>query len=79
MNETAATPLIKRTTDCQDERAARDLAVFNEYNKLAEDPTLPRTEINKYLMAKYNIHSTGTLYAIRKRAEERINAQRQEA
>ncbi len=41
MNEIAATP-IKRTTECQDEREKRDLAVYNDINRLAADPTLPR-------------------------------------
>lgn len=73
------TPILKKTTDCQDERAARDLAILNEYNALIADPEQSRTKANEYLMQKYGIHSTGTLYAIRKRAEERINRQRSNA
>lgn len=67
-----ATPRIKKTTDLQDRRAARDLAIFNEYNALAAVEGQSKTQINKYLMEKYDINSTGTLYAIRKRVEEQI-------
>lgn len=68
----AATTFLKKTTDLQDERAARDLAIYNEYQTLAAIEGQSKTEINKFLMKKYNLHSNGTLYAIRKRAEERL-------
>lgn len=77
MTQTA--PLLKKTTDLQAERAARDLAIFNEYNALVAVEGQSRTEVNKYLMRKYNLHSTGTVYAIIKRVKERINHQEQEA
>lgn len=70
---TQATPQLKKTTDLQDERAARDLAIYNEYNALSAEEGQSKTQINKYLMEKYNLHSTGTLYVIRKRVEERLN------
>lgn len=69
---TTATPLLKKTTDLQDERNARDLAIYNEYNTLAAIDGQSKTQINKFLMEKYNLHSNGTLYAIRKRVEERL-------
>ncbi len=69
---TTATPLLKKTTDLQDERNARDLAIYNEYNALAAIDGQSKTQINKFLMEKYNLHSNGTLYAIRKRVEERL-------
>lgn len=64
--------MLKKTTDLQDARAARDLAIFNEYNELASVKGQSKTQINKYLMEKYDLHSTGTVYAIRKRVEERL-------
>lgn len=77
MNGTAATaPLLKRKTECQEERAARDLALYEEYVALAADPTQSRTEIHKYLREKYNIHSTGTTYTIIKRVQERLNQEK---
>ena len=77
MNGTAATaPLLKRATECQEERAARDLALYNEYMALAADPKQPRTEIHKYLREKYGIHSTGTTYAIIKRVQDRLNEEK---
>ncbi|GEM_PF-3451679 len=77
MNGTSiALPLLKRTTECQEERAARDLALYNEYMALAADPKLPRTEIHKYLREKYGIHSTGTTYTIIKRVQARLNKEK---
>ena len=55
---TTTTPHLKRTTDLQDARAARDLAIFNEYNALASVEGQSKTQIIKYLMEKHNIHST---------------------
>lgn len=66
------TAQLKKTTDLQDERAARDLAIYNEYNALAAVKGQSKTQITKYLMEKYNIHSNGTIYAIRKKVEERL-------
>lgn len=77
MTQTA--PLLKKTTDLQAERASRDLAIFNEYNALVAVEGQSRTEVNKYLMRKYDLHSTGTVYTIIKRVKERINHQKQEA
>lgn len=65
-------PLLKKTTELQEARAARDRAIYDEYNALAVVPGQSKTQINKYLMEKYDLHSTGTLYMIRKRVEERI-------
>lgn len=69
---TTATPLLKKTTDLQDERAARDLEIYNEYNALAAIEGQSKTQITKFLMEKYNLHSNGTIYTIRKRVEERL-------
>lgn len=68
-------PQLRKKTALQEEREARDLAVFKEYSKLVSIEGQSKTEVNKYLMQKYNIHSNGTLYVILKRAEERCNAQ----
>lgn len=75
MTTQATIPQLKKTTDLQDARAARDLAIFKEWNALAEIKGQSKTQINKYLMEKYDLHSTGTLYAIRKRVEERIKTE----
>lgn len=66
-------PLLKRSTECQEERAARDLALYNEYKTLAADPNQARTEIHRYLREKYRLHSSGTTYAIIKRVQQRLN------
>lgn len=69
------TPQLRKKTALQEEREARDLAVLKEYSKLISLEGQSKTEVNKYLMQKYSIHSTGTLYVILKRAEERYNTQ----
>ncbi len=75
---TTTTPTLRVKTVLQEKREARDLAIYNEYNALASNPEQSKEELNRYLMEKYNIHSTATLYLIRKRVEERLNAQKQE-
>lgn len=68
-------PQLRKKTALQEEREARDLAIFREYNDLVSIDGQSRTEVNKYLMQKYNIRSTGTLYVILKRVEEQYNMQ----
>lgn len=64
--------LLQKQTALQKRREARDRAIYDEYNTLAANPHQSRLELNKYLMIKYDIHSAGTLYLIRKRVEERL-------
>lgn len=79
MTQTSSTtPTLREKTKLQEKRAARDLAIYNEYNALAANPEQSKEELNKYLMEKYDLHSTGTLYTIRKRVEQRLAAQRKE-
>lgn len=66
------TPQLRKKTALQEEREARDLAVFKEYNDLVSIEGQSRTEVNKYLMQKYNIRSTGTLYVILNRVKARL-------
>lgn len=60
-----------RFTDAEKERYNRDLAIYNEYNRLVAEGGR-KTKINAFLMEKYNIKAEGTLYTIRKRVEERL-------
>lgn len=64
----------RKATALQEERAARDLAIYNEYNALIAIEGQSKTEVNKFLMEKYRLYSNGTLYAIRRRAEARLKA-----
>lgn len=59
-------------TDCQREREERDLAIYNEYNELMSVEGQSRTLVTEHLMKKYNVHSQGTIYVIRRRVEERL-------
>lgn len=68
----------RRKTLFQAERDARDLAIYHEWNKLAADPEQSRVEINIYLMKKYGIHSSGTVYQIRKRVETMLKREEEQ-
>lgn len=59
-------------TDCKAKREARDLAIYNEYNELIAIEGQSKTLVTEHLMKKYDIHSAGTIYVIRKRVEERL-------
>ena len=63
-------------------REARDLELYSEYKKLIDltvtNPDLSKLSIIKRLMVQFDISSTGTIYAIIKRVEDRLNAQRKE-
>lgn len=60
-------------TQLQQEREQRDLDIFNEYNSLMQIEGQSRTLVTEHLMKKYNIHSAGTIYVIRKRVEDKLN------
>lgn len=60
-------------TDCQKEREKRDLAIYKEYTELMSVEGQSKTLVTEHLMKKYNIHSQGTIYVIRRRVEERLN------
>lgn len=59
-------------TDCKARREARDLAIYNEYNELISIEGQSKTRVTEYLMKKYDIHSSGTIYVIRERVEKRL-------
>lgn len=60
-------------TQLQQEREQRDLDIFNEYNSLMQIEGQSKTLVTEHLMKKYNIHSAGTIYVIRKRVEDKLN------
>lgn len=76
MNQTA--PKLRLKTPLQEEREARDLAIYTEYNDILKaNPDQSRVALNEYMMQKYNIHSTGTLYVILKRVEAKMGEEAQ--
>jgi hypothetical protein len=62
-------------TPYQQEREARDLAIYNEYNELASIKGQSKTLVTEYLMKKYGIHSQGTIYVIRHRVEKKLKTE----
>lgn len=70
-----STPIFKSAY--QQEREARDLAIYNEYNRLTAIEGQSKTLVAEHLMKEYNIHSLGTIYLIRKRVAERLQKEDQ--
>lgn len=59
-------------TAYQEEQESKDLAIYNEWNELMSVPGQSATAVTQHLMQKYNIHSSSTIWAMRKRAETRL-------
>lgn len=62
------TPTLLLKTELQEERANRDAAILAEYERLTAIEGQSKTQVNRYLMDKFGIHSSGTIYVILKRA-----------
>lgn len=62
---------IELRTDYRLEKERRDLAICEEYERLASVPETSKTKIEEYLMRKYGLHSRTTLWTIRKRVAAR--------
>lgn len=78
--ETAVTnaPIPVFKTPYQEEREAKDLAIYNDYNELMKVPGQSATRVTAHIMEKYGVHSASTIYEIRKRVESRIAQNGQE-
>jgi len=59
-------------TEFQQEKEAKDKQIYDEFVSLSSEPRAAATEGTKFLMKKYGIHSPSTLWAIRKRVENRM-------
>ena len=73
MIHTQATPKLRINTELQEEREARDLAIYNEFHALVANPEQSKKTAVEFLMAKYGIHSAGTIYVILKRVQNLKN------
>lgn len=73
--KTTELPIFK--TPCQEEREARDLAIYNEWNQLISVEGQSKTLVTEHLMKKYGVHSAGTIYVIRRRVEERLKKEQE--
>ena len=73
MMQTQATPKHRIKTELQEEREARDLAIYNEFHALVANPEQSKKTAVEFLMAKYGIHSAGTIYVILKRVQNLKN------
>ncbi|MDR0864999.1 MAG: hypothetical protein LBO74_08715 [Candidatus Symbiothrix sp.] len=59
-------------TEYQLEKEARELAIYNDWNELMEQPGAMASAVETHLMKKYNIHAKSTIWFSRKRTEERL-------
>lgn len=59
-------------TEYQKEKEARDMQIYQEYVSLTAEPGAAATKVQEFLMKKYGIHSSSTLWAIRKRVEAKL-------
>lgn len=62
-------------TPYQERKEARELAIYNEYMTLTQNPVNSRTKVRDSIMDKYNIGSQSTFYAIIDRVSERLSQQ----
>lgn len=67
---TTALPIFK--TPFRVEKDARELEIFNEYNRLMSVQGQSAMGVTDHLMQKYGIHSASTIYEIRKRVAARL-------
>lgn len=73
MIKTQATPKLRIKTELQEKREARDHAIYNEFHALVANPEQSKKTAVEFLMAKYGIHSAGTIYVILKRVQNLKN------
>jgi hypothetical protein len=66
--------IIGKTAIKQQEREARDLAIYRDYEAAVAAGSY-KTDVNRSIMERYGIKSVGTLYIIRRRVQERLNNQ----
>lgn len=63
-------------TPFRKDKEAREKAIYEEYNKMMEEPGAQATAVNDFIMKKYGIYSVSTLYNIRKRVESQMNGEK---
>jgi hypothetical protein len=65
----------KLRTEYSIKKEKRDLAIYEEYNRLVKDPKVSKTKVEDYLCEKYGLSSRSSIWFIRKRVSERMAAQ----
>jgi hypothetical protein len=59
-------------TDFRIKKEARELSIYNEWNKLMSQPGAMAMPVRKYLCEKYGFGAESTIWCIRKRVEKRL-------
>ena len=54
------------------EREKRDMALYNDYNRMRKDKESSKTLIDEYLMKKYGFYSKATIWVIVDRVKKRL-------
>jgi hypothetical protein len=68
--------IIGQTALKQQQKASRELAIYEDYKKAVEAGSY-KTDATRSIMEKYGIKSIGTVYIIRKRVEQRLKLEQQ--
>ena len=59
-------------TEFQREKEQRDMQIYQEFVTLTAEPGAAVSKVQEFLMKKYGIHSSSTLWSIRKRVEAKL-------
>lgn len=76
INTAAEFPGLEAKTDLQREKEGRELAIYEDREKMLAIEGQSRTNVNAYLMRRYGIHSVGTIYSICARVQKRLDAEK---
>lgn len=69
---------LRQKTKAQEARENRDRAIYEEYERLLQDPRQSRLEAQLYLARKYRFARRCTAYEIWKREAERRRREQQQ-
>jgi hypothetical protein len=62
-------------TDFRIKKEARERAIYNEWNRLMEQPGAMASAVDKYSREKYGFGADSTIWFIRKRVEKRLKSE----
>lgn len=62
-------------TKYQKMKEAKDMAIYNERERLLSAPNAMATEVDNLLMKKFKIHAKSTIWLACKRAKGRLDAE----
>ena len=76
INTATEYPGLETKTDLQRAKEERELAIYEDREKMLAIEGQSRTNVIAYLMQRYGIHSAGTIYCICARVQKRLDAEK---